>query len=128
MKIGTMELVVILLVAFLVLGPEKTALYTKKLGKSLRALRIYINSFTEDFTETVTEPLQDLQQPLEELRKPLEESVQAVRKPMDELQDSLRRYDAKLRTPSKPKTETQAPTETEEEPEEAIPVAEATQE
>ena len=138
MKIGTMELLVILLVAFLVLGPEKTALYTKKLGKGLRALRLYVNSFTEDLTESVTEPLQDLKQPLDDLQKPLkdlqkplEESVQAVRKPMDELETSLRLSDARLKAPVKDKlaqktAETGAPTpaaESADELEEAISVS-----
>lgn len=143
MKIGTMELLVILLVAFLVLGPDKTAMYTKKLGKGLRTLRIYMNSFTEDITETVTEPLQELQKPLEELKKPLEdlqkpleESIDTVRAPIDELRSDIRMNDAKLRKPidlkSKPKAEKKASepaAEVEEaipvaEPEEAIPVAE----
>ena len=104
MKIGTMELAVILLVAFLVLGPEQTARYTKKLGKALRTLRNYMNSFTEEITESVEEPLQDLREPLEELKKPfkelqkpLEDSVSAVRKPVNELEQAVRRSDTKLK-------------------------------
>ena len=104
MKIGTMELVVILLVAFLVLGPDQTAIYTKKLGKALKTLRIYMNSFTEEITETVAEPLRDLREPLEELKKPfeelqkpLEDSVSAVQKPFNELEHTVRDNDSKLK-------------------------------
>lgn len=128
MKIGTMELLVILLIAFLVLGPDRTAAYTKKLGKGLRTLRIYMNSFTEDVTETVTEPLRDLQQPLEELKKPfedlqkpLEESLQAVRAPMDELEQAVHVNDAKLKAPLELKTPADKPAEAEE-PETAVPL------
>ena len=132
MKIGTMELVVILLVAFFVLGPEKTADYMKKVGKALRTLSIYMNSFTEDITESVTEPLQELQKPLEELKKPfeemqkpLEETVNLVRQPMDELEQSLRMNDAKLKAPLDLKSsakDEQTPSADAEEPEEAVPL------
>lgn len=132
MKIGTMELLVILLIAFLVLGPDRTATYTKKFGKGLRTLRIYMNSFTEDITETVTEPLRDLQQPLEELKKPLEElqkpleeSLQAVRAPMDELEQAVHMNDAKLKAPldlkEEPEKEAKQSADSEE-PEEAVPL------
>lgn len=92
MKIGTMEIAVILLVAFFVLGPGDTVLFIRKLGKKLSKLKLYISSFTEDINETVVEPLreipnplQEIQQPLDELKKPLEETMQALRQPLDEL-------------------------------------------
>ncbi len=132
MKIGTMEILVILLIAYLVLGPERTVQYTKKLGQMLRTLRIYINSFTEDITESVTEPLQELQKPLEELKKPfeemqkpLEEAMDLVRQPMDELQQTVRASDAKLKAPldlKAPAQDGQAPAAETEELEEAVPL------
>ena len=103
MKIGTMELIVILLIAFLVLGPDRTIMYTRKLGKGLRTLRIYINSFTEDIRETVTEPLAEIQQPLnelakpfEELSKPLEEAAKSIQQPVNELKSTVNMSEAKL--------------------------------
>lgn len=90
MKIGMMELVVILLVAFFVLGPEKTVAYSRKIGKALRTLRIYINSFTDDIRETVTEPLSELAEPVREamepigdLTKPLQDVTKAVQQPVE---------------------------------------------
>ena len=88
MRIGTMELLVILLVAFLVLGPEKTAQYTKKAGKAIRTLKFYMNSFTDDLKEPlqeITQPLEEIKKPLEELKQPLEE----LKKPLAELKNPL---------------------------------------
>ncbi|MBR0476296.1 MAG: twin-arginine translocase TatA/TatE family subunit [Treponema sp.] len=39
MKIGGAELVVIILVALFVIGPDKLPIYAKKLGKALSSLR-----------------------------------------------------------------------------------------
>jgi Sec-independent protein translocase protein TatA len=126
MKMGTMELIVVLLVAFLVLGPEKTVLYTRKLGKSLRTLKIYMNSFTDDLKETVVEPLQEIQEPLNDLVKPLEDVTKSVQQPIDELNANLAINEAKLKAKpslsSKPKTENQQKTT-----EEVIEVAEIVQ-
>ncbi len=71
MGIGTMELVVMLVVAFLVLGPERMVTYARKLGRFLRIVKIYLGSMTEDLRETVIEPLEELQEPLKEMTKPL---------------------------------------------------------
>lgn len=120
MKIGTLELIVILLIAFLVLGPERTVLYTRKLGKSLRTLKIYINSFTDDLKETVVEPLQEIQEPLNELKKPLEDAVRTVQQPVDELNTTLVVNESKLRLRSSAAGKPAAG-EAEEELEEALP-------
>lgn len=71
MRIGGAELLVILLMAYLLLGPEKTVVYAVKAGKWIRTMKIYISSITEDLTETVEEPLNELKQPLQELEKPM---------------------------------------------------------
>ena len=70
MKLGGAELLVILLVAFFVLGPDRTVRYARKTGKWLRVLKMYISSMTEDLKETVVEPLEELQEPLQEIWKP----------------------------------------------------------
>lgn len=120
MKVGTFELLVILLVAFLVLGPDQTLAYARKVGKGLRTLRIYMDSFTEDIRENVTEPLNELAQPLTELTKPIDDISKAVREPLNELDLSLRQTEAKLNSPSTPK-QAKLPDPVEE-LEEAIPV------
>lgn len=89
MKIGTMELLVILIVAFLVLGPEKTVIYARKLGKWLRTLKTYINSITEDLKDTVVEPLKEIQEPLKDITKQLGEMANAVENPVNDLSKTL---------------------------------------
>ena len=89
MKIGFMEFVVIFLIIFLVLGPRKTVLYARKLGKWLQIFRAYISSFTSEFQETVAEPLQEMAEPLKEMAKPLAETAEAVQAPVRELKKDL---------------------------------------
>lgn len=89
MKIGTMELIVIFLVAFLALGPERTMVYVRKLGKGLRTVKVYMDSLTEDLKETVVEPLQEIEKPLKDLAEPLSDLTRAVQQPVQELNQSL---------------------------------------
>ena len=107
MKIGMMELVVILLVAFFVLGPDKTVAYARKIGKGLRTLRIYVNSFTDDIRETVTEPLQDV--------------AKAVQQPVDELKTAVWKSKTELNAPLAERP-SQAAAEDTEVLEEAVPI------
>lgn len=107
MKIGTFELLVILLVAFLVLGPDQTLAYTRKIGKALRTLKVYVNSFTEDIRENVSEPLSELTEPLSELGKPLAEIAKplddvgkAVQEPLRELDIAVKQSSIKLNSTS----------------------------
>lgn len=120
MKIGTLELVVILLVAFFVLGPDQTLAYTRKIGKGLRTLKVYMNSFTEDIRENVTEPLNELTEPLAEIAKPLEDVTKSVQEPLRELDMTVKQSEIKLNstTTAKPKAAEPAV----EELEEAIPI------
>ena len=85
MKIGTWELIVIILIGIFVLGPERVVLYARKLGKLLRTLKVYITSITGDLRETVVEPLQEIQEPLREIAAPLNELTTAVQQPLNEL-------------------------------------------
>lgn len=126
MKIGTLELVVILLVAFLVLGPDRTLAYTRKIGKGLRTLKVYMDSFTDDIKENVTEPLNELTQPLTEIAKPLDDIARTVQEPLKELDMTVKQSEIKLNstTPAKPKTSVPAV----EELEEAIPMQETEKE
>lgn len=89
MKIGTMELVVIFIVIYLVLDPERTLQYAKKAGKMLRSVKIYISSMTEDIKESVVETLQELKEPLRNLAEPLNELTKSVQKPVDELNKTI---------------------------------------
>lgn len=128
MKIGTLELVVILLVAFLVLGPDQTLAYTRKIGKALRTLKVYINSFTEDIRENVAEPLSELAEPisgltepLAEIAKPLDEVRKTVQQPLQELDTAVKQSFVVSAPSSKPTMSSSSI----EELEEAIPIQQA---
>lgn len=120
MKIGTLELVVILLVAFFVLGPDQTLKYTRKIGKGLRTLKVYMNSFTEDIRENVTEPLNELTEPLAEITKPLEDMTKSVQDPLRELDMTVKQSEIKLNSTTTAKLKPAEPAV--EELEEAIPI------
>ncbi len=93
MKFGTMELLLIFLIIFFVLGPEKTVLAARKLGKFLRTLKVYISSITGDLKETVEEPLKDIASPITDLtssiQQPVKDLTNAIQQPMKDLADSM---------------------------------------
>ena len=48
MKIGFWELIVIVIVAFVFIGPDQLPVYAKKIGKMLRELKKYTGAASED--------------------------------------------------------------------------------
>ncbi len=101
MKIGTSEFIVIFLVIFFVLGPEKTILAARKLGKLLRTLKVYITSLTGDLRETVVEPLQEIQEPLKDITAPLNDLTNVVQQPINEFNAAVRDLEKPV-TPATP--------------------------
>ena len=64
MKIGFWELVVIVIVAFVFIGPDQLPVYAKKIGKMLRELKKYTGAASEEIQKNVVEPLNEIQAPL----------------------------------------------------------------
>lgn len=118
MKIGTMEFIVIFLVVFFVLGPEKTVLYARKLGKWLRVLKVYLVSLTGELRETIVEPLQEISEPLSDISKPLEELTKVAQQPLDTLNSAVRDLERPTDVPAK------TPPADETKPEEVLEFAE----
>lgn len=85
MKIGGTELLIIFVVMLVVLGPERTTLYARKIGRWLRILKVYLSSMTEDLRETVIEPLSEIQEPLKEISKPFEDLTKDLTESMNEI-------------------------------------------
>ena len=85
--LGFWELAVILVVAFLVLGPKKLPDLARTLGKSLRDLR----RASEDLRSSIQEPLEEIRKPLEEIRDDLAQTVYQVR---DEIEREAQQADA----------------------------------
>ncbi|MBR5475180.1 MAG: twin-arginine translocase TatA/TatE family subunit [Lachnospiraceae bacterium] len=86
MKIGATELIVIIIVALLVIGPDKLPGYAKKLGKGLSSLKDTSSVLAKEIRENVTEPLQDIVEPLQEIAEPIRE----ITKPLDDATKSLK--------------------------------------
>ena len=52
MKIGFWELIVIVIVAFVFIGPDQLPVYAKKIGKMLRELKKYTGAASEAVSYT----------------------------------------------------------------------------
>jgi Tat protein translocase TatB subunit len=72
--LGFGELVLILLVALIVLGPKKLPDLARTLGKGLRELR----HASEDLRSTIIEPLEQVRKPLQDMRDDLVETIHKV--------------------------------------------------
>lgn len=119
MKIGFTEIMVILVVALLVLGPDKLPYYARKLGEGLKEFRKVSSEATKDIRESVIEPLEEAQRPLREAMEPITELEEDVRKDVEGIKRSftdLGKADMKKQEPPSP----QAPAEPEK-AEEAVP-------
>lgn len=73
MKISFTEILVVLAVALIVLGPDKLPYYAKKLGEALKEFKKVSSEATKDIRESVLEPLEEAQKPLREAMEPIAE-------------------------------------------------------
>ena len=78
MKVGTLEIVVIVIVALFVIGPDNLPSYAKKFGEVLKSLRAATADLSKDVQENIVEPLNEEQKPLREALQPLQETVDDV--------------------------------------------------
>ena len=102
MRIGVSELIVVLVVALLVLGPDKLPRYARKLGAALAEFRKASDEATREIRENVVEPLEEAQRPLREAMEPVEELDRAVKGNLNEVRTSLEQIG---KNPPKPKPE-----------------------
>ena len=89
MRIGTSELIVVVIVALLVLGPEKLPFYAKKLGRSLNTIKSYTNDFTKEINENVIEPVSKIKEPIENATKPLSSLTEELKAPFKETKHAV---------------------------------------
>jgi Tat protein translocase TatB subunit len=68
-KIGTGELIVIILVALFVVGPERLPKFAKSFGKAIANFKHYMNDFTKELSESNA----DIKEVSDELRKAKED-------------------------------------------------------
>ena len=122
MKIGVMELVVILIVALVVIGPDKLPEYARKLGVAMNEFRKVSSEMTKDIKESVVEPLEEVQRPLKEALEPLDQLNKDVQNDLKQVENDFKNIgkekQVKQETPAEPETEPAAAssetTETEE--------------
>ena len=89
MKIGTLELVVIAIVALLVIGPNKLPEYARKLGQAMREFKKASDSLTKEIKENIVEPLDEVQKPLKEAVAPISEMEKEIKGSFKEVTDSV---------------------------------------
>lgn len=89
MRIGATEIILVLIVALLVIGPEKLPAYAKKFGEALAVFKKATSDATKDIQESVVEPLNEAQKPLQEAIEPIETTRKEIRGQVEGVQKSL---------------------------------------
>lgn len=89
MKIGTLEIVVIVIVALFVIGPDNLPSYAKKFGEVLKSLRAATADLSKDVQENIVEPLNEAQKPLRDALQPLQETVDDVHNNISAAKESV---------------------------------------
>lgn len=94
--IGPMELLLILIIALMVFGPDRLPEMGAKLGQSLRSVRRATHEFSREIEETrqaIEAPLNEIKQPLAEITQPindLKQPFQDLKQPFEDLKNPLR--------------------------------------
>ena len=113
-KIGSMELIVILIVAMLAIGPERMPKAARMLGKAVGSFKKYMNDATSDLREAsdefreVTDEIADAQKTV---RKAFKDADDEISKTRGEAEEKLNPKKKKKKKPAAPETD-----ETDEEP------------
>jgi TatA/E family protein of Tat protein translocase len=102
--VGPLELILILVVALLVFGPDRLPEMGAKLGKGMRGMRRATREFSREIEAAraaIEAPLDEIKAPLKEIVEPIEQAsdaakkvtgaVQAARHPGRALQQSIKR-------------------------------------
>ncbi|MCD8012623.1 MAG: twin-arginine translocase TatA/TatE family subunit [Lachnospiraceae bacterium] len=106
MKIGMTEILLILIVALFVAGPDKLPYYMKKFGEALRSIRDISSEATKEIRENVVEPLNEAQKPLREAMEPVTEMTKEVNSNVREIKKSFTDLSKPLKAePVKAKTD-----------------------
>ncbi len=113
--IGPFELIVILILALAVFGPDKLPEIGAKLGRGMRQMRKATREFSRELEKAraALDPGQEISQPLAEIKEVAQDAValaQAARDPGQAIRDSVMRSLASPPTgPEKQETEAQPP-------------------
>lgn len=97
MRIGVFEILVILLVAFVLIGPEEFPKLLARLGKGLKELKKASAELTSDMQE-IAKPIKELKKPLDEMAAPFKEALEPVSKIKEEADKELDLINGELNT------------------------------
>lgn len=111
MKLGFWEILVILIVALLVIGPDKLPYYTKKLGVALKEFRKVSADVTKEVRESVIDPLEEAQRPLREAIEPLEELKKDIEGNLTSVEKDFKNIGKPKKEPAKKETAKKEPAE-----------------
>lgn len=89
MRIGVFEILVILLVAFVLIGPEEFPKLLAKLGKGIRELKKASLELKDEISD-IAEPVNELKKPFEEMAQPLSELQKSVNSGLESLENELK--------------------------------------
>lgn len=89
MRIGFWEIVAIIVVALLVIGPEKLPEYMKAFGKGLNSLKSATAEFSNTVQENVVQPLDQASGPLKEALQPIQDTADEMNREMNDLKSSV---------------------------------------
>ena len=118
MKIGFGELLIVLVVIMLVIGPDKLPDFARKIGKALGEFRHATEDVSAELKENVLDPLDEAAAPIREAIEPIEEIKTSVNHNVREMQRNLgsvgrvstrkKAEETKPEAPSAPETEADA--------------------
>lgn len=89
MKIGFTELILVMVVALLVIGPDKLPQVMRQLGKGLAQFKAATDEATKEIRQSVVEPLEEAQKPLKEALEPVQEIEKAINGNVKDLKKSI---------------------------------------
>ncbi len=121
-KLGWGELVVILIIALVVLGPEKLPQMGRALGKAVKGVKKYVREVTDELD--AGEEVRELRKDLEEIRrdvssmgKDIEKSVSDVSEDLTRVKDDMQAAGRELDEAVEDEPKQKAPAPDEETPE-----------
>ena len=107
-KIGMGELIIILIIALVVLGPEKLPQLGRSVGKAIRSVKKYVHEATQELGDMedvreIQKDIQGIQQDIRSMGTSLERSVREDTKKLeDDMRAAERELNAAIEGPADP--------------------------
>ncbi len=104
--LGTQELIIIFIVAFLVFGPKKLPELGRTLGKGIRELKSAMRGVTDSFSEAESDLTDSIKKTKDDLEESIEKSIGSNIKTGEEITKSKEKEDKELKEePQEDKTD-----------------------